>query len=467
MENLDVLANSEHNPSLLAKSICSFNAIDINLRFGRSIYSYFQFVFLNGIVNIFVGIVSFMFIILRYGFYYANGVNVVSDVNVVNSTINNSSITNINIYNTPTLFLSSPLITEKNKWSGTYIAIVTLILSLSIFLSIYTKWRNNDRSGIKIKSISINNIKTNTIEDPHLGQYDIGTDYCINENTDKISKWISLRNRPKSYIILVRIFISIVFIGVFIAYYYCQVFLYNLSDNISGGYSSLTATMDPYSILIPDINPENFQLSGNYNIYNFGAQIIVSLCFVLIDLLWRLCCTLLTSLEAHKYSTSFRKSNCFKSFFSRIIMFNIFNIVHQSNSQTINLLLLNTLLAPFIDLLSIYLYNKICFCICCTSTSRNSDSEFQLLFNLADEYTQLLFRQYLINQTCLYIPIAPFIGLLGCIIEYWTDKYKLLKLCKHPERNNSQFVFLTALFMFVNLLALPFSYPYGWVFQYV
>src|SRR5207237_1021907 len=177
------------------------------------------------------------------------------------------------------------------------------------------------------------------------GRYNIDTEYCVNENVDPISVWISLRKFHKLYVILIRIVILLLFIGAFIAYYYFQLFLYNISQKIGQG---------------QDQNLGLFPLE-TYTTAKFGAQIIISVSFILIDLVWRLFCTLLTSLEAHKYSTSFRKSDCFKSFLSRTIMFNIFNIVHNTNTrnnsnsfslQIINLLLLNTLVAPFIDILS-------------------------------------------------------------------------------------------------------------------
>jgi hypothetical protein len=143
--------------------------------------------------------------------------------------------------------------------------------------------------------------------------------------------------------------------------------------------------------------------------------------------------------------------------------------------QMLNMLLLNTLLAPFVDILTVYVYNKCCCfmfcCVCCTGDVdhvgvdvSHGDEEYKYKFNVADEYTQLLFRQYLINQCILFVPSAPLVGILGCFLEWWTDKYKLIKLCKVPQRHNNLFTRITIVFLLINTLAVLFSYPNGYFF---
>lgn len=304
-----------------------------------------------------------------------------------------------------------------------FISLVCVVIAVSIFLWWYK-------------------LKTHVDE----GQEIIGND-------DIISSFCDFKQRlSHNELKILRFVLAACFVGLFFAYYYCQKALQ------AWAVKELSTTV---------------------------GQTLMSFFFVFVDLIWRLSCSLLTSLESHKYLTSYQQSDCIKSFLSRIIMFSIWGaIVHLGGSTPItpdignggngrgnaearlasallNLLLINTLVAPFMDVLSTYLYNKCCFFFCCGGRSRLGDGEFKYKFNLADEYTQLLFRQYLINQCVLYVPMAPLIGVLGCLLEWWTDKYKLVKLCKVAERHALKFTKIVVCFLFVDLLAMFFSYPGG------
>lgn len=267
----------------------------------------------------------------------------------------------------------------------------------------------------------------NSIEDPFVGQYD------LNEN---INTWsIYIRTHFYPYLIYIRILVAIFFFALFPAYYYCQVALHKYVSTFS------------------------FVIAG---------QTLLSFSFVLVDFLWRLMCYLLSAIEAHKYQSSHRESDCAKSFFSRIVMFSIFIYTDTGThvikaQQMFNLLLFNTFFSPIMDLVSNYMYNKFCFFCCCGCDSVKADMEYKMAFNISDEYTQVLFRQYLINQCLLIMPIAPLIGAVGSCIEFYTDKFKLLHLCRRPERHDKSFVKIIKVFMIVNLCAILFAFPNGYI----
>lgn len=259
-------------------------------------------------------------------------------------------------------------------------------------------------------------------------------------NDDIVSSFCKLKQKLGSPALSIfRFILSVCFIGLFFAYYYCQKSLQIWALN------TLAITI---------------------------RQTLMSLFFVFIDATWRLSCGLITSLESHKYLSTYQKSGCIKSFISRVIMFTIWAFVIHSikvslnePTQMINLLLVNAIVSPLIDVFSIWLYNKCCFFICCGSNSTMADGQFKHKFNLADEYTQVLFRQYIINQCFLSIPVAPLIGILGCLLETMTDKYKLINLCKVSERHSLKFKCIITSFLFVDTLAMFFGYPNGFIWM--
>jgi hypothetical protein len=385
---MDDIVAAEHDLSHL--SIYKLGSQNLVQYFGRGMEAYFRFVFFNGLFNAIVFVVLSSFVLSED----SEG----------------------------TEFLFFRLITNRNVLSWVYLATTLFTISFLIML-----WLRNNHYHYRADEEN---------EDIHLGQYNIDNVDCVNMTNDPISNCLNIRQRIPKCLFFIRVCIFIMFIGLFFAYYFCQL--------------KLLSWVDRFSNIV-------------------AGQTIMSLFFVFVDLIWRLSCTFLTSLESHKYLSSYRKSDCIKSFFSRITMFSIFIWVQNSEStlqnraqQMFNLLLLNTALSPFIDIFTNLLYNRCCFFICCGSTSRISDTEYKLTFNVADKYTQLLFRQYLINQCLLFVPIAPLIGLIGSILEWWTDKYKLLHLAKRPERHSSRFTLIISIFMFFNLIAILFAYPNGY-----
>jgi hypothetical protein len=293
-------------------------------------------------------------------------------------------------------------------------------------------------------------------------------------NLDPISTTCDMKTKcccsSTKKLAIFRLLLYLSFVGLFVAYYYCQ---------------------------------KSLQEWASKNLSSFSFHTLVSFLFVVIDFIWRLCCNLITSFESHKYLESYQQSDCIKSFFARIILFSLFSAgganasstspypltesttthnsttVFDTSISTNNsggvwaretggsapiMLVMNALLAPIVDVLTVVVYNKLCVIICCGSKSRKADGEFQYRFNVADEYTQLLFRQYLINQYILQFPLAPVIGVVGCFIEWWADKYKLIKLCQVSQRHNNSFSNIILAFLFINSIAILFAYPNGLLF---
>jgi len=86
-------------------------------------------------------------------------------------------------------------------------------------------------------------------------------------------------------------------------------------------------------------------------------------------------------------------------------------------------------------------------------------------FNLAEEYLELLYRQYIIYMGSMTFPMITMVGFLGNILEFFLDKYRMLYICrKRPKVDAHMKKFLT-FFLVVSALFSIFTFPYGamWV----
>jgi len=86
-------------------------------------------------------------------------------------------------------------------------------------------------------------------------------------------------------------------------------------------------------------------------------------------------------------------------------------------------------------------------------------------FDIAEEYLELLYRQYLIY---LAIPIFPSVALMALVlgaVEYPLDKFVLLKLSKTPPFLSGSMRSYVVFYMFIIAIAAMFIFPQGifWV----
>jgi len=55
-------------------------------------------------------------------------------------------------------------------------------------------------------------------------------------------------------------------------------------------------------------------------------------------------------------------------------------------------------------------------------------------FDVAQEYLEIFYRQFVIYMGMLVVPIVPIIGILANMIEFQVDKFRMLRLCQPPKR---------------------------------
>ena len=232
---------------------------------------------------------------------------------------------------------------------------------------------------------------------------------------------------------------------------------------------------------------------------NVMMQIFLSVGFVLIDIVWRLLCQLLTAMECHRYWSTYRKSDYMKAFLCRISMLMIFLTVqdwtyvemsaeselwnssnctrlhfasedavtcqscriYDRSRQLVVLVLVDITLNSVWEVLSAVLYRHFCVWCCGAKQSPRSDQDFRQPFDLSQEYTEMMFRQFLIYTVLALVPVVAFLGVLGALLEYKLDQVKLRRWTRKPERIQSTFSQLLLVFGLINVAAIFFSYPNG------
>jgi hypothetical protein len=63
------------------------------------------------------------------------------------------------------------------------------------------------------------------------------------------------------------------------------------------------------------------------------------------------------------------------------------------------------------------------------------------------------------------LPLAPFIGFLGNIVELWLDRYKLFRRTKTPPRSSDSGKSLLTFFMILSALLAAVNIGYGFHFM--
>ena len=57
----------------------------------------------------------------------------------------------------------------------------------------------------------------------------------------------------------------------------------------------------------------------------------------------------------------------------------------------------------------------------------------QSTFDLAEEYVQVLYRQFVVLLGVSVYPTIVVLAAVAYLLEYWLDKARLVYLCKRPE----------------------------------
>jgi len=217
---------------------------------------------------------------------------------------------------------------------------------------------------------------------------------------------------------------------------------------------------------------------------------LLSLSFVLMDTACRLASQYLTYVERHRRWSDHRQWDCIKALALRMAMFMIFMWMqdftydsqiaacHRPPRQTclscqaefraqqmVIMLVVDLVLSNLWEIGLAHVYHCCCRALFGGVGSRRPDRSFRQPFDLGQEYTEVVFRQFMIGMTFGLVPLAPALGVLGGLVEIPVDKFRLLRLTQLPERRTRvTFARTVGVFMLLSACGVLVGYPTGVIF---
>lgn len=127
------------------------------------------------------------------------------------------------------------------------------------------------------------------------------------------------------------------------------------------------------------------------------------------------------------------------------------------------LLVLDTAASSIISPLAAWLRIRALRCV--ASRAQLSDYDQRPEFEPSTEFVGVLYRQFLTLQGCILFPALPLIASASFFLKVWTDRFKLIKLCRKVLQREEPVKVLVVVLcgVFVTIYA-AFGFPQGLVF---
>lgn len=206
---------------------------------------------------------------------------------------------------------------------------------------------------------------------------------------------------------------------------------------------------------------------------SFWLSIVVTGIIATINLLWSFICAALVSFEKHHTWSSHRKNHMIKLYLFKIINVTVmyaalqwaFAQPHSCPLQDVGvkfflLIILDLFVMNAVEFILPPLRTWATRHIHCLHTEGSDESELPE-FDVAEEYLELLYRQFVLYIGMLTLPLLTLVSLITNLVEYPLDKFRMLKVCQRPKRLNKRLTGFIVLFMIVSALAAFLSYPMG------
>jgi len=189
-----------------------------------------------------------------------------------------------------------------------------------------------------------------------------------------------------------------------------------------------------------------YGLATNANFVWFSF--IITAAVSILSLLLQLTARPLTQLEKHQSWSTYIKHEAFKLIFFKIgnvialyVSIGVVSIqnaspacfLEQSGIKFLTLIITDLIVFNSWELISTALLNFASKYIK-KFQGKGGDVSSKPEFDVAQEYLEVFYRQFVIYMGMLVVPIVPIIGILANIIEFQVDKYRMLRLCQPPKR---------------------------------
>lgn len=134
--------------------------------------------------------------------------------------------------------------------------------------------------------------------------------------------------------------------------------------------------------------------------------------------------------------------------------------LQQIGEQLVIVLVLDLTVNNFLEMFIPWLRGKFC-----TEKkgmlSTGSNESVKPEFDIAEEYLELLYRQFIVYIATMAIPMVGGVAIVGNALEFWLDKFRMLRITREPQyiahsMRNFLIIYLTGVALFA-----IFVFPYG------
>ncbi|KAF2077137.1 hypothetical protein CYY_001584 [Polysphondylium violaceum] len=201
-----------------------------------------------------------------------------------------------------------------------------------------------------------------------------------------------------------------------------------------------------------------------------------------INVIYEFFCMYLTRFEKHRTWTNFRNHNTLKLFVFKIINVIVLYILRDRIFRNIT----NEEISPgcpfvdvgsqllFILVLDLTIQNiwEIIYSVVWARIGKMFEKKgkkgtdyYKPEFDLADEYIEILYRQFIVYLGLPIFPIVTLFGIVCNFVEYYVDRFRLFKICKRPHRLQGSMKKFLSFYLLIISVVCVVTYPYGsgWV----
>jgi len=93
--------------------------------------------------------------------------------------------------------------------------------------------------------------------------------------------------------------------------------------------------------------------------------------------------------------------------------------------------------------------------------NKGGDADSKQEWDVAQEYLEIFYRQFIIYIGMIVFPMMPLLGLLTNFVEFPLDKYKMLRLCKKPKRMDASMKEFILFWLIVTPFVAILCFPQG------
>jgi hypothetical protein len=202
---------------------------------------------------------------------------------------------------------------------------------------------------------------------------------------------------------------------------------------------------------------------------------IMALVVKLVNAIWKKVCRYLTKYERHKFWSDFRRWDCLKVFTFKICNVTVLYFVKRNAilqddsgvcalramaSQFFMLVVMDITVNAVMEVLVPWYFARQAEAKA-IKDNQSADDDLKPGFDLADEYTEVAYRQYVVGVGIFVCPFLPVLSLIATALEFWLDRYRLLRICRKPKKIQTTFKNVLLFFYFLMSIFVLVGYPNG------